>query len=77
MARRRTKSMNDIQDQYTRIMRRRFETSKPDAANGSFTTAVRYIRNMANALGKPLSKLTSEDLNRQFSRRTYMGLSNG
>ena len=77
MARRRTKSMNDIQDQYTRIMRLRFELSKPDAANSGFTTAVRYIRNMSNRLGKPLGQLTEEDLNRQFSRNTYMGLSNG
>ena len=72
--------MNDIDAQYRRIMRLRKELSGSNVGrNNEFNIAVRYLRNMLNALGKSfgVGQITKEDRERQFSRRTYMGLSNG
>lgn len=76
MARRRTKSSDDIWNQWARIYvgslgnpQRRIRASK---------ILKKYTANIAKSLGRrDMGQATEEENTRQIARSTYMGLSNG
>ena len=75
MARKRTKSVNQIMSQFNSIAERSL-VQDANRVSRARRAAYRYYDNIRNSVGN-WNNNDDRLFNRQFSRSTYMGLSNG
>lgn len=79
MARRRTKSMRQINQQAIRLVETEYNRPNTDRARMERIRDIntRYRRNIANSFGESDGFVRNEDYNTQVPRSVYMGLNAG